>query len=83
MEITQIEQQKEKKNKLLKMRTTYKTYRTTLSLLTIELYCYNRQVARYSSVTQSYSTFWDHVECITPGLPVHHQNLEFTPTHVH
>ena len=36
-----------------------------------------------SSVTQSYSTFCDPVNCSTPGLPVHHQLPEFTQTHVH
>ena len=25
----------------------------------------------------------DHMDCSTPGLPVHHQLLEFTQTHVH
>ena len=39
------------------MRTTYKTYRTTPSLPTITLYCYSRQVARFSSVTQSRKLF--------------------------
>jgi len=28
-------------------------------------------------------TLWDPVGCNTPGLPVHHQLLEFTHTHVH
>ena len=26
---------------------------------------------------------WDPMDCSTPGLPVHHQLLEFTQTHVH
>ena len=26
---------------------------------------------------------WDPMDCTTPGLPVHHQLLEFTQTHVH
>ena len=29
------------------------------------------------------STLWDHMNRSTPGLPVHHQLLEFTQTHVH
>ena len=36
-----------------------------------------------SSVTQSCPTLWDTMDCSTPGLPVHHQLLEFTQTHVH
>ena len=38
---------------------------------------------QYSSVTQSCPTLWDPMNCSTPGLPVHHQLLEFTQTHVH
>ena len=37
----------------------------------------------FSSVTQSCPTLWDPMNCITPGLPVHHQLPEFTQTHVH
>ena len=37
-------------------------------------------VAQFSSVIQSCPTLCD---CSTPGLPVHHQLLEFTQTHVH
>ena len=36
-----------------------------------------------SSVTQSCPTLGDPMNCSTPGLPVHHQLLEFTQTHVH
>ena len=36
-----------------------------------------------SSVTQSCLTLWDPTDCSMPGLPVHHQLLEFTQTHVH
>ena len=38
---------------------------------------------QFSSVTQSYPTLCDRMNCSTPGLPVHHQLPEFTPTHVH
>ena len=37
----------------------------------------------FSSVTQSYPTLWDPMNRSTPGLPVHHQILEFTQTQVH
>ena len=36
-----------------------------------------------SSVAQSCLTFFDPMNCSTPGLPVHHQLPEFTQTHVH
>ena len=34
-------------------------------------------------VTQSCLTLCDPMVCDTPGLPVHHQLLEFTQTHAH
>ena len=37
----------------------------------------------FSSVTQSCPTLCDPMNRSTPGLPVHHQLLEFTQTHVH
>ena len=38
---------------------------------------------QFSSVAQSCPTFCNPMNCSTPGLPVHHQLLEFTQTHVH
>ena len=38
---------------------------------------------QFSSVTQSCPTLCDIMNCSTPGLPVHHQFLESTQTHVH
>ena len=35
------------------------------------------------SVTQLCPTLFDPMNRSTPGLPVHHQLLEFTETHVH
>ena len=35
---------------------------------------------QFSSVTQSYSTLFDPIDCSTPGLPVHHQLPEFMQT---
>ena len=40
-------------------------------------------VAQSSSVTQSCPTLCDSMDHSTPGLPVHHQLLEFTQTHVY
>ena len=39
--------------------------------------------AQFSSVAQSCPTLCDPMNHSTPGLPVHHQLLEFTQTHVH
>ena len=36
---------------------------------------------QFSSVAQSCPTLCDPMDCSTPGLPVHHQLLEFTQTH--
>ena len=38
---------------------------------------------QFSSVTQSYPTLCNPINCSTPGLPVHHQLPEFAQTHVH
>ena len=38
---------------------------------------------QFSSVVQLCPTLCDHMNRSTPGLPVHHQLLEFTQTHVH
>ena len=38
---------------------------------------------QFSSVAQSCPTLCDPMDCSTPGLPVHHQLLEPTQTHVH
>ena len=39
-----------------------------------------RVVIQFSSVAQSCLTLCDPMNCSTPGLPVHHQLLEFTQT---
>ena len=38
---------------------------------------------QFISVTQLCPTLCNPMNCSTPGLPVHHQLLEFTQTHVH
>ena len=40
-------------------------------------------IVQFSSVAQQCLTLCDPMNCSTPGLPVHHQLLEFTQTHVH
>ena len=40
-------------------------------------------VFQFSSVTQSCPTLCNPMNCSMPGLPVHHQLLEFTQIHVH
>ena len=41
-----------------------------------------KAMTNLSSVTQSYLTLCDPMNCSTPGLPVHHQLPESTQTHV-
>ena len=38
---------------------------------------------QFGSVAQLCPTLCDPMDCSMPGLPVHHQFLEFTQTHVH
>ena len=45
--------------------------------------CSVSRIIRFSSVTQSCLTLCDPMNRSTPGLPVHHQLLEFIQTHVH
>ena len=39
--------------------------------------------SQFSSVAQLYLILCDPMDCNMPGLPVHHQLLELTQTHVH
>ena len=41
------------------------------------------KIIQFSSFAQSSPTLCDPMDSSTPGLPVHHQLLEFTQTHVH
>ena len=51
------------------------------------LFCFinpkNSHSVEFSSVTQSCPTLFDPMNHSMPGLPVHHQRLEFTQTPVH
>ena len=38
---------------------------------------------QFNSVTRSYLTLCDPMDCSTPGFPVHHQLLEPAQTHIH
>ena len=38
---------------------------------------------QFSLLTQLCPTLWDPMNCSTPDLPIDHQLLEFTQTHVH
>ena len=40
-------------------------------------------LVRFISVTQSCLTLYNPMNRSTAGLPIHHQLLEFTQTHVH
>ena len=58
------------------------------NLAVIILLCFKtvkrQKVDGLSSSVQSFSpTLCDTMDCSTPGLPVHHQVLELTKTHVH
>ena len=55
------------------------------ALQTDSLHLSYREVLKFtfSSVAQSCLTLCDSMNHSTPGLPVHHQLLEFIQTHVH
>ena len=40
-------------------------------------------ILQFSPVAQSCPTLCDPMDCNMPGLPIHHQLLEFTQTHIH
>ena len=42
-----------------------------------------KHINQFSSVTQSCPALCDPMDCSTAGLPVHHQLMELTQTHVH
>ena len=58
----------------------YLTYRVIVTVFLNSIYMRSVQ---FSSVAQLCPTLCDPMNRSTPGLPVHHQLLEFTQTHVH
>ena len=54
---------------------------TPISFITLHLS--PLRPSQFSSVTQSYLTLCDPMDCSTPGFPVHHRPLELVQTHVH
>ena len=55
-------------------------YLSTMSVLNV--YVLTSLSVQFSSVAQSCPTLCNPMNHSTPGLPVHHQLLEFTQTHV-
>ena len=53
------------------------------NIILLYKFLYWTDSVQFSSVTQSCPTLWDPIDCIMAGLPVLHQLLEFTKTHVH
>ena len=62
------------------MRCQRKTFGVTLKEILKKL---ESGSVQFSSVTQLCPTLCDPMDWSMPGLPVHHQLLEFTQTHVH
>ena len=59
---------------------TFSVYSDSFYWTDIHFVCH---AVQFSSVTQSCPTLCDPMNRSMPGLPVHHQLLEFTQTHVH
>ena len=59
--------------------------RSLLRLMSIELVMPSNllTIIQFSSVAQSCLTLCDHMDCSTPGFPIHHQLPELAQTHVH
>ena len=63
-------------------RSQRKEKQNILTLNCVPMYFHSISSVQFSSVTQSCPTLCDPMNRSTPGLPVHHQLLEFTETHV-
>ena len=59
------------------------TYLTTCFFSLSEFLTNSRSLVQFSLVAQSCPTLCDPLNRSTPGLPVRHQLLESTQTHVH
>ena len=57
--------------------------RKTEWLFSARIFIGRSHMRSFSSLASSCPTLCDTMNCSTPGLPVHHQLLEFTQTHVH
>ena len=58
-------------------------YGVTKSQIQLSNWSHKCIYAQFSSDTQPCSTLCDPMNLSTPSLPVHHQLLEFTQTHIH
>ena len=67
---------------VLLLRKTIENHSVEPSLF-LSLIYFPSKYFQFRSVTQSCPTLCDPMNRSTPGLPVHHQLLEFTQTHVH
>ena len=52
-------------------------------MVSCSLSWYPTHGVQFSSVAQLCLTLCNSMDCSTPGLPVHHQLLEVTQTHLH
>ena len=58
-------------------------YNWFLTLILQSMICLSCSSVQFSSVIQACPTLCNPMNRSTPGLPVHHQLLDFTQTHVH
>ena len=62
---------------------SWRSFLYSSSVYSCHLFLISSASVQFSSVTQSCPTICGPMNHSTPGLPVHHQLLEFTQTHVH
>ena len=77
------ENEEELKSLLIKVKEESEKDGLKLNIQKTKIMASSPHSVSFSSVAQSYPTLCDHMNRSTPGLPVHHQLLEFTQTHVH
>ena len=83
---TTLMEESEEEQKSFLMRVKEESDKTSLKLNIKKLRSWHPvpfSSVQFSSVTQSCLTLCDPLNRSKPGLPVHHQLLEFTQTHVH
>ena len=73
----------EKKKKKFKLKTSIMPNKIVAKAKDFGIRISKYPLHQFSSVAQSFLTLCNPMDCNMPGLPVHHQLLESTQTHVH
>ena len=77
------EEKKSQSDSITKQRKDVLSRQQHYELILFLLLLYSREGSQFNSVAQLCPTLCDPMNRRMPGLPVHHQLLEFTQTHIH